>query len=72
MRTIKDIDKDNNRYVTNQELDDILKMYYPELRHKQLIKLFDRFQDPIQPVLVDYKKFKKAVDDEILVNAQFP
>lgn len=30
MRCIKDIDKDNNGYVTNQELDDILKLIYPK------------------------------------------
>jgi Ca2+-binding EF-hand superfamily protein len=28
MLTIKQIDKDHNGYVTRNELDDILKMYY--------------------------------------------
>ena len=41
MRCIKDIDKEKNGYVTNQELDDILKMTYPEkLGNKDLKKLF--------------------------------
>ena len=29
MKCIKEIDKDNNGYVTNQELDDIFKLAYP-------------------------------------------
>jgi Ca2+-binding EF-hand superfamily protein len=41
MRCIKDIDKDNNGYVTNQELDDILKLIYPiEFGDKDLKRLF--------------------------------
>lgn len=44
MKCIKDIDKDNNGYVTNQELDDILKMIYPDqLGGKDLKKLFRQF-----------------------------
>ena len=31
MRIIRNIDKDNNGYVTITELDDILKICYPEL-----------------------------------------
>lgn len=30
MKCIKEIDKESNGYVTNQELDDIMKMVYPE------------------------------------------
>ena len=30
MRIIKSIDKDHNGYVTSTELDDILKILYPE------------------------------------------
>ncbi len=30
MRSIKQIDKDNNGYVTSTELDDILKLTFPE------------------------------------------
>jgi hypothetical protein len=29
MRCIKDIDHDNNGFVTNQELEDIFKLAYP-------------------------------------------
>ena len=44
MKIIKGIDKDNNGYVTNQELDDITKMFYKEeLSSKDLKKAFRRF-----------------------------
>lgn len=47
MRTIKDIDSDHNGYITNKELDDIIKLHYAELKPYFLMKLFDRFTDPI-------------------------
>ena len=41
MRSIKEIDKEHNGYVTSTELDDILKVYCPEkLKDKNLKKLF--------------------------------
>ena len=44
MKSIKDIDIDHNGYVTNAELDDILKIYCPEqLKDKNLKKLFRPF-----------------------------
>jgi hypothetical protein len=44
MKNIKEIDRDNNGYVTNQELDDIFKMHYEsELSNKDLKKLFKPF-----------------------------
>jgi hypothetical protein len=44
MKNIKEIDKDNNGYVTNQELDDIFKMHYErELGYKDLKTLFKPF-----------------------------
>jgi len=46
MRTIKFIDKDHNGYVTVTELDDILKIEFPVLAHrdiKPIIKMFSSF-----------------------------
>ena len=34
MRTIKQIDRDNNGYVTSTELDDILKLNFPRLDNR--------------------------------------
>lgn len=44
MKNIKEIDKDNNGYVTNQELDDIFKMHYEhEFGNKDLKRIFKKF-----------------------------
>ena len=44
MRSIKDIDKEHNGYVTSTELDDIVKIYYKkELSNKNLKHLFRPF-----------------------------
>lgn len=44
MRIIKEIDRDNNGYVTNQELDDIFKVTYEqELGGRELKPHFKRF-----------------------------
>ena len=36
LKTIRNIDKDNNGYVTLTELDDILKLEYAELLNKDI------------------------------------
>ena len=43
MHTISQIDKDHNGYVTASELDDILKLYYPELQNKILLPHVKKF-----------------------------
>jgi len=44
MRTIGEIDKDRNGYVTATELDDILKLYYPEqLEPRNIMHLIKKF-----------------------------
>ena len=44
MTTIKEIDKDRNGYVTNSELDDIMKMNYPnQLQSRDLIPIIKKF-----------------------------
>ncbi|CDW74423.1 ef-hand calcium-binding domain-containing protein 6 [Stylonychia lemnae] len=59
MRCIKQIDKDNNGYVTNQELDDILKYIYPEqFGDKDLKRLFRTFSSIQNTILIDYKKLR--------------
>ena len=41
---IKQIDKDHNGYVTSTELDDILKLSYPDkLYDKDLIPILEQF-----------------------------
>ena len=61
MKCIKEIDHDHNGYVTNQELDDIIKMIYKELESKDLKRLFRAFASIQNSILIDYKMFKKHI-----------
>lgn len=62
MKNIKEIDKDNNGYVTNQELDDIFKMHYKaELGLKDLKKIFKKFASIQNRILIDYKKCRDFI-----------
>lgn len=66
MKHVRGIDRDNNGYVTNQELDDIFKMIFPlELKERDLMKLFKPFASIQNTILIDYKKFKKFIDSEL-------
>ena len=56
--TIQGIDRDHNGYVTQTELDDILKMIIPSLRDKNLKPIYLPFVSSANKVLVDYKRFK--------------
>ena len=72
MRTIYSIDKDNNGYVTQTEIDDILKLIFAEKHMKNLkgttgltsLDLYDLtpfykpFASSANRVLVDYKAFR--------------
>jgi Ca2+-binding EF-hand superfamily protein len=40
MKVIREIDRDNNGYVTNQELDDIFKINYEEELGSRDLKIF--------------------------------
>jgi len=75
MITIKQIDKDHNGYVTRTELDDILKMLYPnELANRDLIPIIKTFSSIQNKILIDYKSFMNWVKQGLkklgVVNAQ--
>lgn len=62
MKIIKNIDKDNNGYVTNQELDDIFTMHYEkELKNRDLKTLFKPFASIQNRILIDYKKLRDHI-----------
>ena len=61
MQTIREIDKDHNGYVTRTELDDILKLQYPELQDKDLIPVIKKFCSIQNKILIDYKSFRDWV-----------
>lgn len=58
LKSIKDIDQDNNGYVTTTELEDILKLHYPLLKEKNLKKMFKPFASIQNRILIDYVGYK--------------
>jgi Ca2+-binding EF-hand superfamily protein len=66
MRSIKQIDRDGNGYVTSTELDDILKLTFPEeLTNKRLKPIFKDFASIQNRILIDYKKFRDRLLSQI-------
>jgi len=55
------IDKQRNGYVTNTEMDDILKEIFPELANSDLSDLISPFSSIQSKVLVDHKLFKNKI-----------
>jgi hypothetical protein len=70
MMTIRQIDKDHNGYVTKNELEDILKMFYESFLNKNLDKLINQFSSIQNKILISYMNFIEWVkglirEDEI-------
>ena len=62
MQTIRSIDRDKNGYITNQELEDILKLHYPEkLKQYDLKPLFKSFASLSNRLLISYSQFKEEL-----------
>lgn len=62
MKTIGDIDKQRNGYVTSAELDDILKIVYKrELAGKDVKPLLKRFASIQNRILIDYKMWRDSL-----------
>lgn len=56
--SIREIDRDHNGYVTNTELDDILKLHYPdEFGARDLSEIINKFRSISNKILIDYKQF---------------
>jgi len=64
-RTIMEIDKDHNGYVTHTELDDILKLNHPTLETRDLLPLLKKFSSVQNRILIDYKGFTNWINLEI-------
>lgn len=62
MSTINEIDKDHNGYVTKTEIEDILKLKYPEFfETRDLIPIIKKFSSIQNKILIDYKGFRDWV-----------
>ena len=69
MRCIKEIDKEHNGYVTTTELDDIFKLIYPnQFGDKDLKKIFKNFESISNTILIDYKKLRDFIMEEMKKN----
>jgi hypothetical protein len=58
MRQIKDVDMDNNGFVTLTELEDILTSVYKEFSSKDISLFIKRFRSIQNKVLVDYRSLR--------------
>ena len=66
MSMIYEIDKDANGYVTSTEIDDILKILYPnEFGNKKLKNILKPFCSSANKVLLDYKAFRKFMNENL-------
>lgn len=66
IRTIKEIDKQRNGFVTTTELDDILKINYKEdLINRDLRMIMKKYASIQNRVLVDYKKFRDSLVSQL-------
>ena len=62
LRVIKDVDMDNNGFLTVTELDDILKLVYKvDFKDRDLSLFIKRFRSIQNRVLVDYRAVKKVI-----------
>lgn len=62
---IRDIDRQKNGFVTELELDDIIKLVYPELSNSDLAGIIGPFSCRENKILVDYKKFREHYTEQL-------
>ena len=59
MKTIREIDKHHTGFVTTTELDDILRLIYPEsLKDYDLKMIYKDFRSSSNKVLLNYRKLR--------------
>ena len=67
-RFCREINPDKNGVVTVVELDDILRILYPEqLEDRDLSAIYEPFLAPSNKILIDYKAFKDLLNSKIRV-----
>lgn len=66
LNTIRTIDRDKNGFVTNQELEDILKLFYKtQLGHYDLKPVLKKFACEQNRLLINYTKFKEKIVEKL-------
>ena len=62
MRYCREIDPDKNGFVTVVEIDDILRLLYPEaLEGRDLTEIYEPFCSINNKILIDYKAFRDMI-----------
>ena len=56
------MDLDKNGYVTDTELDDLLKVLYKDLKPYEILPIIRKFLAVGSTILVDYKQFKEYLN----------
>ena len=70
MQTIRTIDREKNGFVTNQELEDILKLFYKEQLSKYDLKpALKQFASDNNRLLINYHKFRDHVTQHLNTQA---
>ena len=64
---IREIDKQRNGFVTELELDDIIKVVYPDLTNYDLANIIKPFSCRENTILVDYKKFRAHFTEQLKI-----
>jgi hypothetical protein len=60
LRYCREINPEKNSMVTVTELDDILRILYPEeLEGRDLSTIYEPFCQPSNKILIDYKAFRE-------------
>lgn len=66
IRKIKEIDQQRNGFITQTELDDILKIIYKdELYNKDLMPIIRQYSSIQNKILINYKEFRDHIVSEI-------
>lgn len=69
-KSVKQIDKDANGFVTLEELEVIFKEHFPvELEGKSVHAYLKRFQSSNNKALIDYKQIKNDINSQIMVTS---
>ena len=65
-RYCREINPDKNGVVTVPELDDILKIIYPEqLENRDLTNIYEPFCNQSNKILIDYKAFRDMINSKL-------
>ena len=72
MFTISKIDLNPTGFVTKTELDDIVKISYPELLDRDLAPVISKFSALQNKICIDYRRFRDTIVQSLATLANDP